>query len=184
MSRDYRAQVPAFSGSPARPHSATCAGSNISGLHHVPHGTHITSQQAQGPVIHMSRDPAEIEESELPEYFEACVRTEILYWLRTVPVSRVARAQVMRRIGPLPDWAPAALSADSVKTICHVMCTLLAAETKQLLGRMAPWLQFVVLKAAAMFAPLWRRSPDAVVRMLSDMALDAMDMAARRSTSQ
>jgi hypothetical protein len=64
------------------------------------------------------------------------------------------------------------------------MGPLLAAETKQQLGRMAPWLQFVILKAAATFAPLWRRRPDAVVRMLSDMALDAMDMAARRGSSQ
>ena len=178
------AQVSAFSGSPVRPEALLPARPNVDGLHHLRNGTQIVSHLTQGPVIQMSMDPTIIEESELPEYFEACVRTELSYWLRSTPVSRVARAQVMRRIGPLPDWAPAALQADAVETICHVMGPLLAAETKQLLGRMAPWLQFVILKAAATFAPLWRRRPDAVVRMLSDMALDAMDMAARRGSSQ
>ena len=167
-----------------RPQALTPARPNVDDLHHLSNGTEIVRHLTQGPAIQMSMDPTVVEESELPEYLEACVRTELSYWLRSTPVSRVARAQVMRRIGPLPDWAPAALQADAVETLCHVMGPLLAAETKQQLGRMAPWLQFVILKAAATFAPLWRRRPDAVVRMLSDMALDAMDMAARRGSSQ
>ena len=140
--------------------------------------------RGQPPRLQLTTDPSEILDSELPEFFEACVRTELLQWLRTAPVATVARSQIMRRLGPLPAWAPAALAADSVETICQAMGPLLAVETKQKLGRMAPWMQFVILKSTAMFAPLWRRHPDAVVRMLADLARDAMDMAAHRSPSQ
>ena len=86
----------------------------------------------------MSRDPTVIHDSELPELLEACVRSELIHWLRTTPVSQVARSQVMQRVANVPDWAADAVVADRVETICQVMAPLLAVETKQILGSMAP----------------------------------------------
>ena len=131
----------------------------------------------------MSRDPTVIHDSELPELLEACVRSELIHWLRTTPVSQVARSQVMQRVANVPDWAPDAIVANRVEQIRDVMAPLLADETQQILGGVAPWMQFVIMKSAAMFAPLWRRSPDAVVRTLADLAMDSMDIASRSLAS-
>ncbi len=129
------AQASAFSGSPVRPEALLPARPNVDGLHHLRNGTQIVSHLTQGPVIPMSMDPTIIEESELPEYFEACVRTELSYWLRNTQVSRVARAQVMRRIGPLPDGAPAAGTHATVAAICYFesrghVCSSLATKPR------------------------------------------------------
>jgi len=131
----------------------------------------------------MSRDPTVIHDSELPELLEACVRSELIHWLRTTPVSQVARSQVMQRMANVPDWAPDAIVANRVEQIRDVMAPLLADDTQQILGSVAPWMQFVIMKSAAMFAPLWRRSPDAVVRTLADLAMDSMDIASRSLAS-
>ena len=138
---------------------------------------------AQRPGMQMSDDPVDIHDSEIPELLEACVRSELIYWLRNTPVARVARSQVMQRVADVPDWAAPAMVADRVETVCQVMAPLLSVATKQILGKMASWMQFVILKSAVMFAPLWRRAPDAVVRMLADLAMDSLEISAHQLAS-
>ena len=134
--------------------------------------THIAEFRRQ-----LGSDPTRINSDEEPELLEACVRAEVLLWMRETVPAHAARTQVMRRMGAVPSWSVDAVLADNLDPLAASMAPLLSHETKVKLHALPPWAEFVVLKSAAMFAPFWRRTPDSMCSLLADLARDSLSFA-------
>ena len=132
----------------------------------------------------LGSDPTRINSDEEPELLEACVRAEVLLWMRETAPAHAARTQVMRRLGAVPPWSVDAVLADNLDPLAASMAPLLSPETRVKLQALPPWAEFVVLKSAAMFVPFWRRTPDSIGSLLADLARDSVSFAANGAAAQ
>ena len=129
-------------------------------------------------------DPTEVLPEEVPELLEACVRVELLCWLREAQPCAAARTVVMQRVGKLPDACVDAALSETLDDLYASMVDGLSERTRAKVMKLAQSDAYVVLKATALFAPFWRRSPDIMCSLLADLAADSMQLACNMSRAR